>query len=485
MSSDRSVAIKGGFWTSISTAVTMIATFARVMILTRFLEKSDFGIVAIVNMVIDLCLTFTDLGFASVIMYKQKLSDREFSSLYWTQLILFTCLYGILWLLSPLVSSFYDEPVLSLLIPIASLSVIFQALGKLYDSVLQKRYQFKLLAFRNIISNFVSLIIAGWMAWKGFGVYSLVFSTLSQAVILNLWNLFSGLRIQRVRMMFDFKEIIPLIKIGVYQTGTRILDFFSGKLDVMIIGKLLGTDALGVYDLAKSLVFRFVDFIRTVVSKVALPILSNSNSDDDAVRHKFLMITKTVATLCIPICITIAAFSKDVVHIVYGEKYLDVAPLVSIFAIVTLFTSITSFFDMLGIAKGRTDLNFWNTVARIIVTTPVIFITSQFSITAVAFGQLGVTFVMVVIFWKIVVQKTYPIPVKQYLSQFDKTLFVVGICGLILYVIQSLNLIWPSGDWIVRMIIHALIYLTIMLTGARYLLKDDVSFFLNLIRKRK
>ena len=485
MSNDRSVAIKGGFWTSVSTAVTLLATFGRVMILTRFLEKSDFGVVSIINMVIALCLTFTDLGFASVIMYKQRLTDREFSSLYWIQLLLFSGIYIILWILSPWVSSFYNEPLLATLIPIASLSVLFQAVGKLHDSVLQKQYRFKSLAFRNIISNLVSLVLAGWMAWKGYGIYSLIYSTLCQAVILNLWNFVSGYKIQRVIFAFDWNDTLPLMKIGAYQTGTRILDFFSGKLDVMIIGKLLGTEALGVYDLAKELVFKFVDFIRTVVAKVALPILSNNNSDDDSVKRKFLMITKTVALLCIPICITIAVFSKDVVHIVYGEKYLEMSPLVSIFSLVTIITSISCFFDMLGIAKGRTDLNFMNTVYRIIITTPIIFLCSHWSITAVALGQLVATVVMAIIFWNVVVRKTYPMSLRLYLSQFNRLLYVMCIIGAIVYIVMNyVDILQFVDNRIVHMCLYTILFGVMSISTARVFLLDDIHFLINLIKRK-
>ena len=482
MSNDRSVALNGGIWTGISTAVTLVATFARVMILTRFLEKSDFGVVSIINMVIGLCTTFTDLGFASVIMYKQKLTDKEFSSLFWTQLILFSFIYLILWGLAPLFSSFYEEPSLSVLIPIASLSVICQAFGKLYDSVLQKQYQFKLLAFRNIISNFASLILAGWMAWAGYGVYSLVFSTLCQVVILNLWNFLSGIKMQKVRFMYDFMEILPLIKIGVYQTGTRILDFFSNKLDVMIIGKLLGTEALGLYDLAKELVYKLVDLIRIVVSKVALPILSNNNSNEDAVRNKFLMITKTVATLCIPICVTVAVFSEDVVHIVYGESYIEMAPLVSIFSVITMFTSISSFFDMLGIAKGRTDLNFRNTIYRVLMTTPMIFVCSLWSITAVAIGQLIVTLCMFFVFWSVVVQKTYPMSLKEYFAQFDHVLYLTVAIALVVCGIRILVSDKIGGTWVFSMIIFGLIYSLLLISSALIFLQKEIKFFANLLK---
>lgn len=483
--SDRDVAVKGGIWTSVSMAVTMLATMGRVMILTRFLAKSDFGLVSITNMVIALCATFTDLGFASVIMYKQNFTDREFSSLYWIQFIFFLFIYGVIALLSPVIAVFYEEPVLATILPIAALSVVFQAIGKLYDSVLQKKYLFKMLAFRNIISNLVSLVIAVLLAWKGYGVYSLVISTLSQIIIINIWNFVSGVKIQKPKFIIDFKDAIPLIKIGVYQTGTRILDFLSGKLDVMIIGKLLGTEALGVYDLAKELVFKLVDFVRSVVSKVALPILSNNNNDDNAVKSRFLLITKTVAFLCIPICITVAVFSRDAVIIMYGKNYVDAAPLVSIFAIVTIFTSITSFFDMLGIAKGRTDLNFKNTIYRILVTTPVIILTSLISIEAVAWGQLGVTFIMVVIIWFVVVQSTYPMSFKVFFSQFSSLLIEMSVVAVVsALLIYVFNIFGFVDNWLVRFILYLTLYCVLVSFGAGTFLRDDIRLFVNLIRKK-
>lgn len=481
---DKAVALSGGFWTGVSTAVTMLATMARVMILTRFLAKSDFGIVSITNMVIALCATFTDLGFASVIMYKQKFTDREFSSLYWIQFILFLLIYGIISLLSPAIATFYEEPSLSIILPIAALSIVFQAIGKLYDSVLQKKYYFKMLAYRNIVSNIISLFIAVILAWKGFGVFSLVYSTLSQIVIVNVWNFISGYKIQRPRFILDLHEAMPLVKIGVYQTGTRILDFFSGKLDVMIIGKLLGTEALGVYDLAKELVFKLVDFVRTVVSKVALPILSNNNNDDNTVRARFLQVTKIVAYMCIPLCVTVALFSKDAVTIMYGKNYIEAAPLVSIFAIVTILTSITSFFDMLGIAKGRTDLNFKSTIYRILITTPVIAVTSLISIEAVAWGQLAVTFIMVVIFWYVVVQKTYPMPFRLYFSQFDRllllALIVATVMALLIYVFNILGFV---ENWLLRFCLYLILYTVVFAGGTLMFLKDDIRFFMTVVKK--
>ena len=481
MANDKSIALKGGLWTSVSTAVTVLTQFARLMILTRFLEKSDFGLVSIVNMVIGLCLTFTDLGFSSAIMYKRDITQKEYSTLFWMQLIIFGLLYLVLFGLSPVVANFYDEGQLRVLIPIASLTVIFQAFGKLYDTVLQKQYQFKVIAFRNITSNIISLIVGVLLAWKGFGVYSLIFSTLSYAVILNTWNFISGMRVQKVIFYCNPRSVIHLLKIGVFQTGTRILDFLSNKLDVMIIGKLLGTETLGLYDLAKNLVNTVVDLVRTVVSKVALPILSNNNDNDDAVRQRFLKMTKVVAYICIPLCIGIAVFSKEILWIVYGSSYIEASTIMSLFAFVAMFNSICSFYDMLGVAKGRTDLNFYNTVARILITTPIVVLTSLISIEIVAYGQLLATILQSIAFWLIVVNHTYPVSFKYYFSQFSKWLVIQLACFMIMYVIKPLVAITEMP--VLSFMASVLIYAALLVIPTLLFMQEDITYFRNLIKR--
>lgn len=480
MSTDKSVAIKGGLWTSISTVVTVLSQFARLMILTRFLEKSDFGLVSIVNTVIGLCITFTDLGFASAIMYKKDITQKEYSTLFWMQLVIFGVLYLILWGLSPFVATFYEEPQLTILIPIAALSVLFQAFGKLYDTVLQKNYQFKTIAFRNISTNIFSLFVAVVLALNGFGVYSLIFSTLIYAIILNAWNFMSGIRVQNLIFYCDPKSVIELLKIGVFQTGTRILDFISNKIDVMIIGKLLGTEILGVYDLAKNLVNTLVDLIRTVVSKVALPNLSNSNYNDEVVKSRFLIMSKVVAYVIIPIGVAIAIFSKEILWIVYGPKYTDVSIIVVLFAFISIFNSICSFYDMLGIAKGRTDLNFYNTVARVVITTPIVYVTSLVSVEVVAIGQLIATVLQSIAFWMIVVNNTYPMTFRHYFSHFSKWLYIQLGCFVVMkFFMYEVGF----NSTIINIALYTSLYIVIMLLSVFCFMRKDIQYFRTLIKR--
>lgn len=482
MSSDKSVALRGGLWTSVSTAVTVFTQFARLMVLTRFLEKTDFGLVSLVNTVIGFCITFTDLGFSSAVMFKKNISSKEYSTLFWLQLFIFVFLYFSLCFLSPFVADFYDEVQLKTLIPIAGLTILFQALGKLYDAVLQKKYQFKTIAFRNISSNIVSLAVALILAWNGCGVYSLVFSALSQALILNGWNFISGMKVCNIVFYCNPSNVLELLKIGVYQTGTRILDFISNKADVMIIGKLLGIEILGVYDLAKNLVNTLVDLVKTVVSKVALPILSNSNDNDEAVKSRFLTMTKIVAYICIPISMCIAIFSKELLSIVYGNTYVEASTIVIVFAFVSIFNSICSFYDMLGIAKGRTDLNFLNTVVRVLITTPVVYITSMVSISVVAYGQLFATICQSVAFWMIVVNHTYPLSFRYYFSHFSKWLYIQLACFIIMFFLMQWVVLDIFSVW--KIVIYGSLYAFLTIAALFLFLKNDINYFKNLIKRK-
>ena len=481
MPSDKSIALRGGVWTSVSTAVTVLTAFLRLIILTRFLEKSDFGIVSIVNMVIGLCVTFTDLGFSSAIMYKKDITEKEYSSLFWMQLIIFFVLYLLICGASPFIALFYNESQLTMLIPIAALSVLFQAFGKLYDTVLQKKYQFKTIAFRNISTNLISLFWAVVLAIQGYGVYSLILSTLAYAMTLNAWNFFSGLRVQRISFYCNPQSVSKLLKIGVFQTGTRILDFISNKIDVMIIGKLLGAETLGIYDLAKNLVNTLVDLIKGVVSKVALPILSNNNNDAEVVKSRFLTMTKIVAFITIPIGVAIAIFSKEILWIVYGSAYVDASIIVVLFAFISIFNSICSFYDMLGVAKGRTDLNFYNTIARVILTTPIVYVTSLMSINAVAYGQLFATILQSIAFWIIVVDHTYPMSFKRYFSQFSNWLYVQLGCFVLMRIfIDAIEL---SDSSILNLFIHIVTYTLLIVVSALLFAKKDIQYFISLIKK--
>ena len=454
-------AISGAKWTTISTITTSAIQLLRLSILTRFLDKSDFGIVAILTFVLGLTNTFSDLGFSAVIMHKQDLSRKDFSSLYWIQFIVFGGLFFIGSLFSPIVASFYEEPSIVYLLPIVLFDLVLFGIGKLYDTILQKDMQFKTIAIRNIISAGVSIIVAFVLAFLGYGIYSMILSTLFNTAMLNIWNFICGQSYYRVQMRVSLRETLPLVKIGLYQTGTQVLDYFAAKFDILIIGKLLGSEALGVYNLAKEILMKVILLINSIVNKVALPIFAKVQNDIEGMKNAYCKVISLVSKINFPICVLFGVLSLQIVGIVYGSGYEDVSELMRILSIWSLFLCIGNPIGSVAVATGNTQLSFKHTIVRVLVMIPCVYIASLFNITAVAWCNVFTYFLMFLVAWFMLLRKIISLPFSQYISAFIKDFAFALIFGiLMMFAVRNNILSLPDNLYVSGIVYGSIIVMT-------------------------
>ena len=467
----------------ISTVTTSIVQILRLSILTRFLEKSDFGIVAIITFILGLTFTFTDLGFSSAIMYKQGLSRKEFSSLYWIQLITFSILYCLLSLCSPFIAQFYNEPSITQLMPIALLDLVLQGIGKLYDTILQKEFLFKQMAIRNMTSSFISLIIAFILAFLGYGIYSLILSTLSQSIIFNSWNFIGGQKKYKLLLGLDFKQSIPLMKVGIYQTGTQILDYLASKIDIAIIGKLIGTEELGVYNLAKELIYKVIVLINTIANKISVPIFAKFQEDKTKLKKYYLQIIKIVSTIDTPILSLIVILSPSIITILYGPSFKEASTLLMIFTVWGMGVCLANPQGGLAIATGNTHLSLKYTIIRIAITIPLIFISASISTKAIAWSQGILELMMVWLGWKIQISQIVSLAFKEFYKSFEKNLYM-GIIAIIPILLIPNNF-FGDINLITQVIIYTICFMALYSILFIFINKDELRNIINFLRNKK
>ena len=224
--------ISGVKWNSVGITSRAIFQVLQISILTRFLPKEDFGLIAMALFVIQFSNIFLDMGLTSAILHKQDISKKEFSSIYWLNIFVSLTLYFLIYISAPAVSTFYNEPELNKIIPILGLNIVLNSIGKQHQTLLQKNIQFKQIAFVEIISFFVGLISAVYLAINNFGVFSLIYSTLLKSLIANLIFFFLGKKENSVKLHFNLKETKPFLKIGGFAMGSTLLDFFSREADI-------------------------------------------------------------------------------------------------------------------------------------------------------------------------------------------------------------------------------------------------------------
>ena len=414
----KSKTVSGVKWTSISTITIAIVGLLKISVLTRFLDVADFGLMALVTFVLGFMNLFMDMGLTSAILHRQNISDHEYASLFWINTIFSVFLFCFISLTSPYIANFYEEPELVLLIPMMAISIIISAFGRQFKTIEQKKLNFKYIAVVDITGVLLGFGVGIYFAVKGYGVYALVYSALSQYTISNLIYFLRGLAKRGVFFYFNFKDTKPFLKIGIYQVGGQIINYFNRDIDILLIGKFFGPEILGGYSLAKQLVQRPMQVLNPIIINVASPILALMQNDKSELKRNFLSFLKIVSTLNFTAYGLLAILAYPLVILLYGNDFAHITLLVQILSAYMFIRSVASPVGSLVVATGRTDLEFyWNTLVLFVLPIT-IYIGAQFSVEFVAFSLLMVMIILIIPFWKLLINKLCDANLKEYFMSY-------------------------------------------------------------------
>ncbi|SKB51043.1 MOP flippase family protein [Maribacter arcticus] len=415
---NKSKIVSGIKWTTIGTIVIALTALLKISILTRFLDKSDFGLMALIMFVLGFTDLFTDMGLTSAILHKQNISKKEYASLYWFNIGFSLLLYVMLFFISPFIAGFYEEPRLVTLIPLLGLNILASAVGRIFKTMEAKDLQFKYISIFEIFSAALSLILAVILAINNFGILSLVYSALLQYALQNLLYFIYGFKKYGLLFHYRFNETKAFLKIGIYQVGGQVINYFNRDLDILIIGKAFGQDVLGGYSLAKQLVYRPTQILNPIFTKVAGPVLAKLQFDLVELKRNYLKFLNYVMSVNIPVYLILIIFAPLIVEVFYGSGYENIVLLVRILSVYMLFRAIGNPIGSLVIATGRTDIEFYWNLISLFVLPGAIIIGSLYSIEAVAIAMTISMLILLVPSWYFLVYKLTGATLKEYLNSF-------------------------------------------------------------------
>lgn len=443
MSIKKSV-ISGTRWTTISMGTQVLVQLLRLSILTRFLSKSDFGLVAIVTLILGFTHIFTDLGISVVLFSRHDLRKKDYSSLYWVSLLSGIMLYVVLLGLTPFISLFYQLDILNTLIPIMGLDLIIATAGRQFKIFKQKELRFRAIAIIEIFSALISLILSILLAYYGWGVYSLVYGTILNSFLSSGLLIISSLRSHPILFYINFKESKLLYKVGAFQTGAQILDFISNQLDIIIIGKLMGPADLGVYNLIKQLVMRPLGLLTPLVQNVGIPVLAKLKNEALTFNENYLQLLWVVSLAAFPVYALIILFAPEVLLILFGEAYVSAALPLQILAVWGALASLIGSASVLVAVTGKTNLGFRWTIFRTLTNPIFIFIGGAWGILGISIGQAICALVYIFLYWTFFIRYAAVIPFKNYTATFLPTLFYIGIGLLVAFVVKLIIGKWTN-----------------------------------------
>lgn len=474
-------AVSGVKWNSVATIYAMVVQILRLAILTRLLAKSDFGLVAIATMVINFTDIFSDLGITVAIISKTNITREQYSSVFWLNAITSAVIFTIVCLVSPLIASFYNEQILVYIIPLLGVQILLNSFGKMFQTIKTKNLEFSFISRIRILSVTIGFVFTIVLAYLGMGVYSLVTGHLIQVFVNQIIFIVCGIHEERILFHFNIREIKDMLVVGGYKLGSSFLDFVSEKIDVFLIGKFFGMDDLGVYNLAKELVLKPFQVIKSVINNVASATFAKMQGDDERLRVNYSKLVRAVGFIAIPIYIATFVFSDFIVSILYANEFFGVAVFLRILSIVGMITSIDGVASTLQIALGRTDIGMKWTVVRVCISVTSIYIASFFSIYAVAIGQALVAIICYFLYWRFAIYSLIKLKLKDYLLCVFESLgvgVVLSIPFLLINTLFKFDVYWQLLELLLFGISYLLYY---------YFVRMDIlkTYTVDFIRRRQ
>lgn len=385
-------ATSGIKWSSVSQIGRQVMQFATTAILARLLSPADFGLLGMATIIIGFVELFKDLGTSAAVIQRKNLSESLVHSIFWINVAFGILGTIILFITSPLVANFYEEPRVAPVLMLLSITFFISGISILQKALLEKDLAFNKLAKIEIIAVLNGSAIGIVSALLGFGVWSLVYQLLTVTTVTTIL-LWIATR-WKPKLVFSWNEVKQVSSYSLHLTGFNIFNYFARNADYLLIGKFLGSQSLGYYTLAYRLMLYPLQNISAVLSRVMFPVFSQVQNDNARFSRAYLKVVATIALVTFPIMIGLWAVSEPFILTLFGSQWQPVILLLMILAPVGMTQSLGTTVGTIYTAKGRTDWMLrWGIGSGILVTFAIV-IGLQWGIVGIATAYATATAIL-------------------------------------------------------------------------------------------
>ncbi|MBG1264730.1 lipopolysaccharide biosynthesis protein [Nostoc commune] len=364
----RQKAVNSVIWTFIESSGRQVVSLVVFFILARLLNPETFGLIALAYIFIEFVQIFVDQGFSVAIIQRQEIDAEHLDTAFWTTLGISILLTVLSIASAGLTADFFKQPQLVPIIQCLSISFIFSGLSSVQQAVLERRFAFKSLAIRSLLAVIIAGIVGVWMAFLGFGVWSLVGQQLSISFIqvLVLW------RVSDWRPGFQFSTLHAkeLFTFGINISAFNIINFFNRNTDNLLIGYFLGLVALGYYSVAYKLMLVMIQILITTTTKVALPIFSRLQAEPERLLSAFYTATQFTSLIAFPIFLCVPVLATEFIKVFFGEQWIQSIPVLQTLSLIGPAHVIFFYNNSVIMALGKPSWRLWiqviNTVTNVI-----------------------------------------------------------------------------------------------------------------------
>ncbi len=335
-----------------------VVSFGVMAYLARTLSQSDFGIVAISGTLINIIQAFAISGISEYVIYYNGKDEKEVTnSAFWLNLFLTVAVCVAVLVASPFWARFYNDERISKIIYLLLVGFFFNMLSSIAVAQFRKTLNYKPMVMIQTIFGTISQLSQVLFALLGFGVYSLA---LPNAIVVPLMAMVliykSGFR---PKLYFNREYWGRIFNYTKHVIGSSVLSKVVHEGDSFVIGKFLGMDLLGVYNLAFRFARLFADYFLPIFSNITMPVYSRIHMNKERLRNTFLRSLKLIAFVTIPVLSFQILFAEPLINLFYGPKWTEAVIPFQILSFMVLVRCISSPTSGLYNATGNPQIGFY------------------------------------------------------------------------------------------------------------------------------
>ena len=280
-----------------------------------------------------------------------------------------------------------------------------------------------------MIGFFAYFIVGVVLAIKGFGVWALVYAEVVKIILVSISYLIGGFHLHRPSFTWDWPSSKPFIKFGLFQVGRSFTEYLYNAADNIIIGKVLPTATLGIYDVIKKVAVKPGSVASPILGEVAFPLMAERQEDLSLVTGIYTKTLMYLNSASYPICVFLFLFAEPLLNLVFGPEW---GPHSNLLRVLTLYFMLRQAELPTGnllLAVGKVNWGFWWNMLVVTVTVIAIFTGISHDVLGVAIALGVLQFLLVILIFLVLLKPILPIKFTSYANTFVSPLLLSILAG--------------------------------------------------------
>ena len=451
-----------------------IITFVVNLVLARILLPEDYGMVAMINVVIVILQVFVDSGLGNALIQKPGADDLDFSTVFFFNMGMCTLIYALLCMAAPWIAEFYKNPAMTPVIRVVGLTLVVSGVKNVQQAYVSRNLLFKTFFFATLGGTLFSAVVGIFLACQGAGVWALAAQHLTNLCMdtVILWIMVKW----RPKLLFSWQRFRALFSFGWKLLASSLLETVYNNLQNLIIGKKYTSADLAYYQRGDQFPSLLVTNINTSIGSVLFPAMAREQDDRESLRAHVRRAISVSSYLLWPLMVGLAVCAEPLVRLLLTDKWLPAVPYMQIACFVYGLMPIHTTNLQAITAMGRSDWYLRLEIIKKTVGLTVLLIAMHFGVLAIAAsaiftGCLG-TFLNS---WPN--RKLLGYSFQEQLRDIAPSLFLSAFMGLIVWQVNRLSLS-PLPTLLIQVPLGAAVYLL----GSRIFHLESYEYVLSAVK---